>query len=42
MAKLEGAFDLAGKHVRHSTEIAVAEDYQFAHGPEGRARRRSS
>ena len=30
MAKLESAFDLAGKHVRFAAEIAIAQDYQSA------------
>ena len=38
MAKLESAFDLAGKHVRAAAEIAVAEDHQSAHRPKGGAR----
>jgi hypothetical protein len=33
MAKLESAFDLAGKYVCAAAEIAVAEDHQPAHRP---------
>ena len=38
MAELEGAFDLAGEYVRHATETSLAESYQPAHRPKGRAR----
>jgi hypothetical protein len=33
MAKLESAFDLAGKHVRPAAEITIAEDHQSAQRP---------